>query len=77
MVEDVHIYLAQQLIQRQFPSIGGLQSTLLRQNDGFIPVRRTQKYLQIHHVTGNHWVTTSFQGGEDDEVSLYDSKFSG
>ena len=30
--------LAQDLLKNQFPHIDGLQSTLLCQNDGFIPV---------------------------------------
>ena len=36
---DDHVYLAQELIRKQFPHIDGLQSTLLCQNDGFIPIQ--------------------------------------
>ena len=36
---DDHIYLAQALLKEQFPFIDGLQSTLLCQDDGFIPIQ--------------------------------------
>ena len=39
-LDDQHIQLAQDLLREQFPTIDGLQSTLLGQNDGFIPVQR-------------------------------------
>ncbi len=35
---DDHIHLAQELLRKQFPLIDWLQSTLLSQNDGFVPV---------------------------------------
>ena len=35
---DDHIHLAQELLRKQFPLIDGLQSTLLSQNDGFVPI---------------------------------------
>ena len=80
-LDDDHMFLAQQLLQIQFPNIGGLQSTLLSQCNGFAHVNRTQMSIQIHHVSGNHWVTTVTsshdQPGEYEKVSLYDSKYSG
>ncbi len=33
-----HIYLAQELLRKQFPLIDGLKSTL-SQNDGFVPIQ--------------------------------------
>ena len=61
-----HMYLAQAILQKQFPAIDGWQSTLLAQIDGFIPAT-----IQIHLVSGNHWVTSSSLGHE---VVVYDSK---
>ena len=54
---------------KQFPAIDGWQSTLLAQIDGFIPA--TNESIQIHLVSGNHWVTSSSLGHE---VVVYDSK---
>ena len=44
-LSDEHIYLAQELIRKQFPNIQGLQSTLLCQNDGFVPIQGEGMYL--------------------------------
>ena len=68
---DEHVDLAQQLLKKQFPHIDGLQTTLLVQNDGFVPVQHES--IQIHHIPG-HWVTSSSLGLE---VAVYDSKFGG
>ena len=38
-LSDDHIQLAQEVLKKQFPHLDGLQSTLLCQNDGFIPVQ--------------------------------------
>ena len=48
-LSDEHMYLAQAILQKQFPAIDGWQSTLLAQIDRFIPA------IQIHLVSGNHW----------------------
>ena len=68
-LSDEHMYLAQAILQKQFPAIDGWQSTLLAQIDGFIPA--TNESIQIHLVSGNHWVTSSSLGHE---VVVYDSK---
>lgn len=46
---DDHIYLAQELIKKQFPYVGGLQSTLLCQNDGFVPIQAEGIYKLIQY----------------------------
>ena len=38
-LDDQHIQLAQELLREQFPTIDSLQSSLLGQTDGFIPVQ--------------------------------------
>ena len=66
---DEHMYLAQDILQKQFPHTEGWQSTLLVQTDGFIPVQ--SEAIQIHLVSGNHWVTSS---SLNQEVTVYDSR---
>lgn len=43
-LSDDHVYLAQELIRKQFPHVQGLQSTLLCQNDGFVPIQAEGMY---------------------------------
>ena len=75
-LNDEHMSFAHQLIEQQFPDFSGMQLTLLSETYGFSPISRTQKCIQIHFVNNNHWVTSSFMGGDTD-VSLYDSQYSG
>ena len=70
---DEHMLLAQNLLKKQFPHIDGLESPLLSETNGFIPVQH--EAIQIHHVLNpQHWVTSSSIG---QTVAVYDSKFSG
>ena len=51
---DDHIYLAQELLRKQFPLIDGLQSSLLCQNDGFVPIQDEGMYKYstiLLHIT--------------------------
>lgn len=41
---DDHVYLAQALLKKQFPLLDGLQSSLLCQNDGFVPIQGEGMY---------------------------------
>ena len=66
---DEHMHFAQELLKEQFPQIEGWQSTLLAQNNGFIPIKMDA--IQIHVVSESHWVTSSRLGGT---VTLYDSR---
>ena len=68
-LSDQHMYLAQGILEKKFPLIDGWQSTLLAQIDGYAPA--TCEAIQIHLVSGNHWVTPS---SLSHEVVLYDSK---
>ena len=69
---DTHISQAQEILKTQFPHLGGLQCTLLSQNNGFSVVHG--EAIQIHHINKNHWVT-SHSIGQD--IMVYDSKFCG
>ena len=66
-LSDLHMSLAQEILQYQFPRIGGWQSTLLVQIDGFVPVQNDA--IQIHLVSGSNWVTSSSVG---QVLSVYD-----
>ena len=59
-LSDLRMSLAQEILQYQFPHIGGWQSTRLVQIDGFVPVQNDA--IQIHLVSGSHWVTSSSVG---------------
>ena len=66
-----HITAAQQLIQKEFLNLDGLQNPLLSQSDGFVPIIGEE--VEIHYIH-NHWVTPS---GTSGDVVLYDSLYSG
>ena len=69
---DIHIQAAQVLIRREFPNIDGLQDPVLGDGNHYIP--NVNEGMQIHHINGNHWVTSSSVGGS---LTVYDSKISG
>jgi len=69
---DEHISFAEKLLKQQFPTLDGLQSPLLSQNNGFSPVQ--DESIQIHHTGMFHWVTSTSIGGN---VQLFDSMFKG
>ena len=54
-LDDDHIYLAQELLRKLFSLIDGLQSSLLCQNDGFVPIQGEGMYkygtIQLHITT--------------------------
>lgn len=68
-LDDKHVMCAQLLIKRQFPKIGGLQSTLLQQKK-IIPLPK--KSLQIVHLP-EHWISVSMMNTKNDDIVLYDS----
>ena len=61
-LDNDHIYLTQELLRKQFPLIDGLQSSLLCQNDGFVPIQGEGMYkystIQLHITTLQHYVMT-------------------
>jgi len=65
------IWACGQLLQHQFPTLGGLQPTVLSQNNGFCPVTHHES-VQIHHTGHFNWVTSCSIGGE---IQVYDSRF--
>ena len=65
---DEHISAAQRLLKNQFSHVGGLQSPLLAETNGFESVPSSG--VQIHYCK-HHWVTSSSIG---EHVVVYDSK---
>ena len=51
------MFYAQELLRMQFPTIDGWQSTLLAQNNGYLPAKMDA--IQIHIVPDSHWVTSA------------------
>lgn len=70
---DMHINFFQQLLHQQFPTLEGLRSSLS-------PVIKIgtwiDKYMQIFHCYGNHWVCASTIGCQDGTIQIYDSMYS-
>ena len=72
-LNDKHMEFAQRLLKQQFPSLGGLQSTLLQCR------KETQKGIsrgvQIVHSRGNHWIVVSTINCKQGEVLVFDSLY--
>ena len=64
---DEHISAAQRLLKNQFSHVGGSQSPLLAETNGFESVPSSG--VQIHYCK-HHWVTSSSIG---EHVVVYDS----
>ena len=57
MVTDKHVLKANNVLKKDYPSVDGLQDTLLQQNFSWdIP---SSEFVQVLHVNGNHWITIS------------------
>lgn len=70
---DEHISLAHDILKKQIPHTDGLQSPLLSQTNGFIPVQH--EGIQIHHIPErSHWAISSCCGPH---TSVYNSKEAG
>jgi len=74
-LSDMHINYAQELLKRQFPSLSGLESTLLVAKEGF-KATETENKLQILHTRKDHWITASNINCAADIINVYDSLYS-
>ena len=80
-LNDNIIYVAQQLMKMSVPdgsTIGGLQSPQCGRVCGFKPAKTREKWIELFHVNGDHWITVSnIDVGQDaarsDVVYVYDS----
>ena len=72
---DKHMLKPNNILKKDYPSVKGLQDTLLQQNFSWdIP---TSDFVQVLHVNGNHWITISNIGVSDNSVNVYDSLYNG
>lgn len=77
-LSDNHIDFAQELLKRQFPSVLGLQSTLLVSagNCSRITLKKQSLFMQIvYSESRKHW-STVIARGQESNIIVYDSVFS-
>ena len=74
---DEHIELAQGLLARQHPSIGGFQPLYIFQSKNCERIGKPNgRFVQLMHVGGNHWITVSnVEGDKPTQVYIYDSLY--
>ena len=71
-LSDRIINAAYAVLKKQFPDIGGLQSTLLQQKN--CKLTNSVDAVQIIHLSGrNHWAVISTIGCDTKMVNYYDS----
>ena len=71
-LDDEIINASQQLLRKQYPSIGGFQSPLLAQTLAMKP-QPSCEFVQILNASGNHWFTVSTIGCAANSINVYDS----
>jgi len=73
-LNDRHMTYGSSLLKGLFPDVEGLNDTVLQQSTTAVVTARAQKYVQIFHVNGNHWITASnIMADTSDVVDIYDS----
>ena len=58
MLTDESINIAQKLLKKQFPTIGGFMDTCLGNNQQFDIIPRDKPYIQVLHVPSRSFTTT-------------------
>ena len=77
-LSDNHIDFAQEILKQQFPSILGLQSTLLVSAGccSRVALKKKSLFIQIvYSKSRKHWITVTTRG-QDSSIIVYDSVFS-
>ena len=72
---DKHMQFAQCMIKKQFPSVGGLNSTLLQDKPPSLGSRTANTIQIVHCKKRRHWITVSTKWCQGDHVAVYDSVF--
>lgn len=74
-LDDEHIELAQGLLAKQHPSMGGFQPLYKFQSKFCGKIGKPNgRFVQLMHVNGNHWITLSnIEGNNPTQVYIYDS----
>ena len=63
------------MIKKQFPSVGGLYSTLLQDKPSSLGSRTANTIQIVHCKKRRHWITVSTKWCKGDQVAVYDSIF--
>ena len=79
MLTDESINLAQNLLYKQFPEVGGFQDTVVCRANGFSVSKIDQTYIQILHTGEMHWICVASKAPrlKNNFVEVYDSLNSG
>ena len=70
---DEHIDHAQWLLSKQFPDSKGLHSVLAFESKPPKVQKGDKDFVQILHVGGNHWVTVTNIGCQENRIKVFDS----
>ena len=70
---DEHIDHAQWLLSKQFPYSKGLHSVLAFESNPPKVQRGDKDFVQVLHVGGNHWVTVTNIGCQENRIKVFDS----
>ena len=70
---DKHIDHAQWLLSKQFPDSKGLHSVLAFGSKPPKVQKGDKDFVQILHVGGNHWVTVTNIGCQENRIKVFDS----
>ena len=70
-LSDLHINFVQQLLNKQFPKLGGLQSTLLQSKEQVKEAVKNQ--IQVIHSHEDHWIVASTVRSKNGVECVYDS----
>ena len=72
-LSDQHIDHAQWLLSKQFPDANGLHSVLAFASKPPRVQTGDKGFVQILHVGGNHWVTATNIGCQENKIKVFDS----
>ena len=74
-LNDKHIHYAQSMIKKQFPSVGGLCSTLFQNKLPSKSYTSANTIQIVHCKRRKHWITISTKWCKNNWVAVYDSLF--
>ena len=72
---DKHMDHGQWLISQKYPPAKGLHSVLAFQSKQLEVDSGLQDFVQVLHLSGNHWVAATNIGRESNRVKVYDSLY--
>ena len=69
---DKHISAMNKLLRRQYPQQNGLMDTICLSEQS-VWKAKTHNFIQVHNISGSHWVCTSNIECNQNSVNVYDS----